>query len=62
MDDVARQVVSWDEVKGTVDSNHEDGRSYISALSEVYDNLQTCNGTAKVNTPTLHVRMHQNFK
>lgn len=43
------QVVSWDEDRGTVDTNHEDGRSYISALSEViYDELQTCNGTAKV--------------
>lgn len=43
------QVVSWDERKGTVDTNHEDGRSYISAVSElIYDTSQTCNGTAKV--------------
>ncbi|CAM9699219.1 unnamed protein product [Scytosiphon promiscuus] len=42
------KVVSWNEGEGTVDSNHEDGRSYISALSEViYDEFQTCNGTAK---------------
>eukprot|EP00903_Cladosiphon_okamuranus_P019297 g17738.t1 len=42
------KVTSWDEGKGTVDSNHEDGRSYISCVSEViYDPLQTCNGTAK---------------
>lgn len=45
------QVVSWDEDKGTVDTNYEDGRSYISCLSEViYDPYQTCNGTAKVAT------------
>lgn len=43
------QVVSWDEGKGTVDTNHEDGRSYISAVSElIYDPSQECNGTAKV--------------
>ncbi|CAM9326086.1 unnamed protein product [Ectocarpus sp. 12 AP-2014] len=42
------KVVSWNEGKGTVDTNHEDGRSYISAVSEViYDPNQTCNGTAK---------------
>ncbi|CAM9851353.1 unnamed protein product [Pylaiella littoralis] len=42
------KVVSWDEDKGTVDTNYEDGRSYISCLSEViYDPYQTCNGTAK---------------
>lgn len=33
-----------------MDTNHEDGRSYISAVSEVlYDPAQTCNGTAKVS-------------
>lgn len=49
-----RQVVSWNELEGTVDSNHEDGRSYISALSEViYDGSQTCNGTAKVSVESV---------
>lgn len=44
-----RKVTSWDEGKGTVDTHHEDGRSYISAVSEVmYDREQLCNGTAKV--------------
>ncbi|CAM9140533.1 unnamed protein product [Laminaria digitata] len=44
------KVVSWDEGKGTVDTNHEDGRSYISAVSElIYDENQLCNGTAKEN-------------
>ena len=43
------QVISWDESKQTVDTNHEDGRSYISAVSErIYDPNQKCNGTAKV--------------
>lgn len=43
------KVTSWDEGKGTVDTNHEDGRSYISALSEViYDPELTCAGMAEV--------------
>ncbi|CAN0151476.1 unnamed protein product [Ascophyllum nodosum] len=42
------KVVSWNEGSGTVDHNHEDGRSYISAVSEViYDPDQTCDGMAK---------------
>lgn len=43
------QVVSWDEGKGTVDTHHEDGRSYISAVSEVlYDAALSCDGEPKV--------------
>lgn len=50
------QVVSWDEAKGAVDTNHEDGRSYISAVSElIYDPSQNCNGTAKVWSSMHHV-------
>lgn len=42
------KVISWDEGKGTVDTHHEDGRSYVSAVSEVkYDPSQTCDGNAK---------------
>lgn len=44
-----KQVVSWDEGKGMVDTHYEDGRSYISAVSEViYDPSQMCEGNAKV--------------
>lgn len=42
------KVISWNEGSGTVDTNHEDGRSYISAISEVIYANQTCEGTAKV--------------
>lgn len=37
-----------------VDTNYEDGRSYISALSEVYDDTQTCDGRAKVSESPCH--------
>lgn len=47
---VIRQVTSWDEGKGDVDYNYEDGRSYISAVSEViHDESETCDGAAKVS-------------
>lgn len=42
------QVVSWDERAGTYDTNVDDGRSYISVISEVKDE-QTCLGAAKRN-------------
>lgn len=42
-------MTSWDEGKGDVDYNYEDGRSYISAVSEViHDESETCAGAAKV--------------
>lgn len=48
-------MISWDEGKGTVDTHHEDGRSYISAVSEVkYDPSLTCEGNAKVTTLHVH--------
>lgn len=42
-----------------VDTNHEDGRSYISAVSEViYDSSQTCEGNAKVQQVSLLASSH----
>lgn len=42
------QVVSWDEGKGTVDEDVDDGRSYISVISEVIvDEDEDCDGAAK---------------
>ena len=42
------QVFSWDEAAGTYDENYEDGRSYISVISEVItDPDQDCDGRAK---------------
>lgn len=41
-------MVSWDETAGTYDTNVDDGRSYISVISEVTDE-QTCLGAAKKN-------------
>ncbi|CAM9858944.1 unnamed protein product [Pylaiella littoralis] len=41
-------VESWDMDAGTVDEDDEDGRSWISAISEVItDPHETCSGTAK---------------
>ncbi|CAM9199692.1 unnamed protein product, partial [Hapterophycus canaliculatus] len=41
-------VESWDLAAGTVDEDYEDGRSFISAISEVIvDPTTTCDGMAK---------------
>ena len=43
-------VTSWDDSTSSVDTNFEDGRSYISCLSEVLvDPSETCTGVAKNN-------------
>ena len=43
-------VTSWDPSKAEVDSDWSDGRSYISAISEVVlDPAETCEGAAKNN-------------
>lgn len=42
------QVFSWDEGAGTYDEDYEDGRSYISVISEVItDEDEDCEGNAK---------------
>lgn len=47
---VCNQVFSWDEAAGAYDEDHEDGRSYISVVSEVItDSDETCGGRAKNN-------------
>lgn len=39
---------SWDEDANTYDRNYRDGRSYISAVSEIItDESETCIGTAQ---------------
>lgn len=44
------KVTSWDSSKGDVDTEWGDGRSYISAISEVVlDASETCQGSAKNN-------------
>lgn len=50
LDIMDTKVTSWDlEVNG-VDTNHEDGRAYLSAISEVLvDPSETCQGVAKNN-------------
>ena len=41
---------AWDTSTNAPDKDEEDGRSYISAVSEVItDDSQTCNGRAKKN-------------
>lgn len=43
-----QQVFGWDTVNNDYDRNETDGRSYISAVSEVVrDPTQTCDGRAK---------------
>jgi len=43
-------VFSWDTSTNAPDENQDDGRSYISAVSEVItDDSQTCRGRAKKN-------------
>ena len=50
LDLVGTKVTSWDASKGEVDENWGDGRSYISAISEVVlDSSETCQGAAKNN-------------
>lgn len=45
---VCIQVFSWDEAAGTYDEDYEDGRSYISVISEVItDEDKACVGRAK---------------
>ena len=45
-----RQVFAWDTFTNSPDTNEDDGRSYISAVSEVItDDSQTCNGRAREN-------------
>lgn len=42
------QVFSWNEGKGKVDTDTDDGRSYISVISEVVvDSSEDCTGAAK---------------
>ena len=44
------QVYAWDTIANSVDENEDDGRSFISAISEVItDDAQTCDGKAKSN-------------
>ena len=39
---------AWDEYSNSVDENQDDGRSYISAISEIIlDETETCDGRAK---------------
>lgn len=41
---------SWDTTTNSPDTNEDDGRSYISAVSEVITNdLETCDGRANDN-------------
>jgi poly(beta-D-mannuronate) C5 epimerase len=50
LDLLKTKVTSWDPSKGDVDTDWGDGRSYISAISEVVlDASETCEGAAKNN-------------
>lgn len=50
LDIKATRISSWDEGAQSVDHNVEDGRAYISAISEVVLNPdETCEGAAKSN-------------
>lgn len=50
LDFMNTKVTSWDPSKAEVDSDWTDGRSYISAISEVVlDPAETCEGAAKNN-------------
>ena len=50
LDFMNTKVTSWDPSKAEVDSDWADGRSYISAISEVVlDPAETCEGAAKNN-------------
>lgn len=46
----APQVFAWDTSKNAPDDDEDDGRSYISAVSEaITDSRENCNGRAKSN-------------
>lgn len=48
LDILSTEVSSWDMSKGSVDTDYEDGRAYLSAISElVADPSETCKGVAK---------------
>ncbi|CAM9922737.1 unnamed protein product [Ectocarpus sp. 12 AP-2014] len=48
LDFMNTKVTSWDPATGDVDTDWEDGRSYISAISEVLlDSAEACEGAAK---------------
>ncbi|CAM9369997.1 unnamed protein product, partial [Laminaria digitata] len=50
LDFVSTKVFAWDTKKNAVDENEDDGRSYISAVSEmITDSKEICNGKAKSN-------------
>eukprot|EP00904_Undaria_pinnatifida_P009115 jgi/Undpi1/5333/HiC_scaffold_2.g00614.m1 len=50
LDFLSTKVFSWDTSTNAPDDDQEDGRSYVSAVSEVItDNDQTCRGRAKKN-------------
>ncbi|CAN0302315.1 unnamed protein product, partial [Laminaria digitata] len=50
LDFLSTKVFAWDTSTNGPDKDEEDGRSYISAVSEVIaDDSQTCNGRAKNN-------------
>lgn len=50
LDFMHTKVTSWDPSKNGVDTDFDDGRSYISAISEiVVDPTETCKGVAKNN-------------
>ena len=44
------QVFAWDDSKNAVDDDEDDGRSYVSVVSEVLDeNTSECDGKAQKN-------------
>ena len=48
LDILSTEVSSWDAPNGSVDTNYDDGRAYLSAISEVLaDTSETCKGIAK---------------
>lgn len=50
MDFVDTKVTSWDTTSNKVDTNYDNGRAYLSAISEVIaDPSDTCKGIAKNN-------------
>eukprot|EP00904_Undaria_pinnatifida_P009109 jgi/Undpi1/5328/HiC_scaffold_2.g00609.m1 len=50
LDFLSTKVFAWDTSTNAPDKDEDDGRSYISAVSEVItDDSQTCNGRAKKN-------------
>ena len=50
LDILSTEVSSWDAPNVSVDTNYDDGRAYLSAISEVLVNeKETCKGVAKEN-------------